>query len=58
MAQALTVFQWILANYQVILSSLVAICSALIAICLLIPGEQPEKFLQGVVDFLSKFSKK
>lgn len=31
---------------------------ALISVCLLIPGEQPEKFLQSIVDFISKFSRK
>lgn len=49
---------WILANYQFLLSNFVVIISAVIAISLLIPGEQPEKFLQSVLDFLSKFSKK
>jgi hypothetical protein len=29
-----------------------------IGICLLIPGDQPEKALQAIVDFLKKFSKK
>lgn len=31
---------------------------ALIAVCALIPGEQPEKALQGLVDLISKLSKK
>ena len=31
---------------------------AIIAISLVIPGEQPEKALQSIVDFLKKFSKK
>lgn len=31
---------------------------AIIAVCLVIPGDQPEKFLLKVVDILSKFSKK
>lgn len=35
-----------------------ALLTAVIAICQLIPGDQPEKTLQGIVDFLSKFSKK
>ena len=41
-----------------VLSAVVAILSGVIGIALLIPGEQPEKALQGIVDFLSKFSKK
>lgn len=31
--------------------------NTLIGIFMLIPGDQPEKFLQGVVDFLKKFSR-
>ncbi len=49
---------WIVNNYQVVLTALVAFLSGIIAIALLIPGEQPEKTLQKIVDFLAKFSKK
>lgn len=38
--------------------AIVLVLNSLIALCLLIPGEQPEKALQAVVDFLGKFSKK
>jgi len=31
---------------------------AAIAFFMVIPGDQPEKFLQSVVDFIKKFSKK
>lgn len=41
-----------------ILSGVVAILSGVIAIAMIIPGEQPEKALKGVVAFLEKFSKK
>jgi hypothetical protein len=41
-----------------IISAVMALLSGVIAIALLIPGEQPEKALQGVVEFLKKFSKK
>jgi hypothetical protein len=41
-----------------IVSGVVAILSGVIAIALLIPGDQPEKALKGVVAFLEKFSKK
>lgn len=58
MEQVLAIVNWVVANYQVIITALVAILSGVIGICLLIPGEQPEKALQGIVDFLSKFSKK
>ena len=53
-----SIFTWIVANYDIIIGAVVAILSGIIGIALLIPGEQPEKALQGVVDFLSKFSKK
>lgn len=48
----------IMAHAQTIISALVAICGAVITIALIFPGPQPEKALQGIVDFLSKFSKK
>jgi hypothetical protein len=52
------VIEFILANYQSIITSAVAILTGIIGICLILPGEQPEKALQGIVDFLSKFSNK
>jgi len=58
MEQVLAIMNWIIASGPNFLSALIAVLSALIALCLMIPGEQPEKFLQSVVDFLSKFSKK
>ena len=48
----------ILSQIGPIVAALVGVCSALISLFLLIPGPQPEKALQGVVDFLAKFSKK
>ena len=41
-----------------VLAAIVAVLSALIGLFMLIPGEQPEKALQAVVDFIAKFSKK
>jgi hypothetical protein len=38
--------------------AITALLGAVIAIAQLIPGEQPEKSLQAVVDFLAKFSRK
>lgn len=35
-----------------------AVIAAVIAVSLLIPGDQPEKFLQGLLDILKKVSKK
>lgn len=49
---------FITANGPEVIGGVVAIFSGMIAICLLIPGEQPEKFLKGAVDFLAKFSRK
>jgi hypothetical protein len=40
------------------LGAITALLGAVIAIAQLIPGEQPEKSLQAVLDFLSKFSRK
>jgi len=41
-----------------IVSGVVGILSGVIAIAMIVPGEQPEKALKGVVAFLEKFSKK
>lgn len=49
---------WLLANYQQLLTGVIAVLSAVIAVALILPGDQPEKLLQGWVDFLSKFSRK
>lgn len=51
-------FSYVAANWDGILGAVTALISAVIGISLLIPGEQPEKFLQSIVDFLAKFSKK
>jgi hypothetical protein len=40
------------------LGATTALLGAVIAIAQLIPGEQPEKSLQAVLDFISKFSRK
>lgn len=58
MEKVLEVLNWIVASGPNLVSALAGVLSAVIALCLLIPGEQPEKFLQGVVDFLGKFSRK
>jgi hypothetical protein len=58
MQQALEILQYIMANAANIAAALVAVLVALIAFFAFIPGEQPEKALQAVVDFISKFSKK
>lgn len=48
----------IFAQVQDIAGALIMICTGVIAIAMIVPGEQPEKSLQAVVDFLKKFSKK
>lgn len=58
MDKILEIAKWLFENYAVYVAALNAVLLALIALCLLIPGEQPEKFLQSVVDVLSKISKK
>ena len=52
------VISWVMSHGLEMVGALVMICNALIVIFLPIKGDQPEKFLQGVVDFLSKFSAK
>ena len=54
----MSIINWILENYESILSSAVGILTAGIAIALIVPGEQPEKFMQWLLDLLKKLSKK
>lgn len=48
----------VLGNLPVYLGLLVGFLGSILAIALVIPGDQPDKFLQGAVDILKKFSKK
>jgi len=48
----------IIAQAPVYIAAVVGVLTAIIGLCMLIPGDQPEKFLKGVVDVLAKFSKK
>ena len=50
--------QWLVVHGPEVVSAIVALLSGVTAIALIIPGEQPEKALQSVVEFLKKFSKK
>lgn len=50
--------RWFLDNYAGLITALNGALLAIIAFFMLIPGNQPEAFLQKVVDFISKFSKK
>lgn len=56
MEKVLAILNWAVASGPNMITALVAAIMALIAFFALIPGEQPEKALQSVVDFLSKFS--
>lgn len=58
MASLIELVQWIIANGPIVVSGVIGILSGVIAIALLIPGEQPEKALQGIVEFLKKYSAK
>ena len=52
------IFSFLVENWQALVSGIVAVLSAIIAIALIIPGPQPESFLQKWVEWLSKFSNK
>lgn len=54
----MSVLNWIVENYQAVISIAVGLLSSVVAIALLVPGDEPEKSLQKVVDFISKLSKK
>lgn len=58
MESIIAIGQWLLVNWSTLLNAIVAVLTALIALFMLIPGDQPEKALQSVVNFIQKFSKK
>jgi hypothetical protein len=58
MEKVLEIIGFLTANWMQVAGALTAIVTGAIAIALLIPGEQPEKFLQKVLDFITKFSRK
>ena len=58
MDQMFMIVQFILEKGPLYLSAVVGVLSALIALFILIPGEQPEKALQSVVDLIAKISRK
>lgn len=58
MDKVLEIIKWAVSVGPEIISSLVLVLTSLVAFFLLIPGDQPEKAIQGIVDFLKKFSKK
>ena len=55
-----SVIEFLMKLYQMlpeIVAAVIAFLTGVIAIALLIPGEQPEKFLKKVVEFLEKYSR-
>jgi hypothetical protein len=58
METLMAVVNWAIGNYQVLLGGMIMILTGLITIFMLVPGEQPEKALQSIVDFIKKFSVK
>jgi hypothetical protein len=58
MDKVLELGKYLLANWEAILMALNGLVAALIAVALLIPGDQPEKSLRAVADFLARFSRK
>lgn len=54
----MSVFTFVVEHFQEILNAVLAILTGVIAVSLIVPGDQPEKALRSVADFLSKFSRK
>jgi hypothetical protein len=52
------VVKFVIENHAIILEAVMGLLLGVIGISLLIPGDQPEKALQGVVEVLKKISKK
>ena len=48
----------IVGKAQEIAGMVALVLTGLIGLFLMIPGDQPEKFLQSALDFIKKFSKK
>ena len=58
MEKILEIGKWLMENGPALLMALSGLLSALIGVFMLIPGEQPEKALRGVVEFIARFSRK
>lgn len=52
------ILAWLAAHGSELISAISGLLSAMIILALMIPGEQPEKSLQKLVDLLGKFSRK
>jgi hypothetical protein len=58
MELAKEIVAFLIAYHMILAEGLILVFSGIIMIALIIPGEQPEKALQKVVDLLKKISKK
>lgn len=58
MEQIIQVGSYIIQHYAEIIAAINALLLGLIAVFSLIKGDQPEKTLQAIVDFIAKFSRK
>lgn len=58
MDSVIELLKWAIQSGPHFIAALNAVLVAVIALCMMIPGDQPEKFLKEVVDFLSRFSAK
>lgn len=58
MEMILSIIAFMSVNWMAMVGGITTILVGIIAIALVIPGEQPEKFLQPIVDFLKKLSVK
>lgn len=58
MAIIIGLVQYIMAHYLEIVGAISLAISGLLALAIMIPGEQPDKFLQSIVDLIGKVSRK
>jgi hypothetical protein len=58
MEMLINVGKWLVQYGPELLAAIVLILSGVMGVFMLVPGEQPEKTLQKILDFLKKFSKK
>lgn len=57
-ALGMEIIQNIASNWQSYLGVLTAVLGAAIAVATVIPGDEPERTLQKIVDFISNISRK
>jgi len=49
---------YVIDNLPAVITSVVAILGGVYAIALIVPGEQPDKFIKSILDLTKKFSRK